>query len=218
MVIPSSPEESELWELVSRQEMPPPDSPTGPLSAAQKEAIRAWIAAGAPTTTSSKSGEAPAPEPEHQEDDSAVAAPSPTLSRLGAFHVVLVHFPIALLIAAAIGELYSGWRGSRPPMPAVHFCVLLGSAGALAATALGWLQAENGYGVGMPQVLGLHRWIGTATALWTVGTALLSVRDERRGVRSPWFRAWLFLGATLVGVSGHLGGVLVHGEDYFTGR
>ena len=67
----------------------------------------------------------------------------------------------------------------------------------------------------MPQILGLHRWTGTATALWSLGTVLLGEWDERRGVRSRWFRICLFIGALLVGVSGHLGGVLVHGEDYF---
>src|SRR4029077_7923158 len=44
MVVPSSPDESELWELVHRGEMPPADAPTGALTAAQKEVIRAWIA------------------------------------------------------------------------------------------------------------------------------------------------------------------------------
>src|SRR5579859_4946668 len=48
MVVPSSPDESELWELVRREEMPPADAPTGPLSQEQKELIKAWIAAGAP--------------------------------------------------------------------------------------------------------------------------------------------------------------------------
>jgi mono/diheme cytochrome c family protein len=48
IVIPGRPAESELWALVEHDEMPPPDSPHGPLSPAQKEAIRAWIAAGAP--------------------------------------------------------------------------------------------------------------------------------------------------------------------------
>src|SRR5712671_3056872 len=37
MVVPSSPDESELWELVRRGEMPPDDSPTGPLSEKEKE-------------------------------------------------------------------------------------------------------------------------------------------------------------------------------------
>src|SRR5436853_2176291 len=47
MVVPGAPDESELWELVHRGEMPPDDSPAGPLTADQKETVRAWIAAGA---------------------------------------------------------------------------------------------------------------------------------------------------------------------------
>src|SRR5579863_9917042 len=48
MVIPGRPAESELSALVSHSEMPPSDSPHGPLTPAQKEAIKNWIAAGAP--------------------------------------------------------------------------------------------------------------------------------------------------------------------------
>lgn len=48
LVIPSLPDESELWEHVRRDEMPPEDAPSGPLSMAEKDVIRAWIAAGAP--------------------------------------------------------------------------------------------------------------------------------------------------------------------------
>jgi mono/diheme cytochrome c family protein len=48
IIVPSSPNESEMWELVRREEMPPDDSPTGPLSQQDKDAIHAWIAAGAP--------------------------------------------------------------------------------------------------------------------------------------------------------------------------
>src|SRR5882672_5752535 len=36
MVVPSFPEESELWELVRHGEMPPEESPTGPLSNVEK--------------------------------------------------------------------------------------------------------------------------------------------------------------------------------------
>jgi hypothetical protein len=63
----------------------------------------------------------------------------------------------------------------------------------------------------------LHRWIGTTTALWAIGTALLCEWEDRRGVRSQWFRACLLLGALLAAASGHLGGVLVHGENFLTG-
>src|SRR5579872_3040447 len=45
MVIPQRPDESELWVLVDRNEMPPSDSPHGSLNQQQKEVIKAWIAA-----------------------------------------------------------------------------------------------------------------------------------------------------------------------------
>ena len=64
--------------------------------------------------------------------------------------------------------------------------------------------------------LGLHRWLGTATAGWAVLAAVLSARDERRGVRSGWFRAALLAAVVLVGATGHFGGVLVFGDDFFT--
>ena len=208
MVVPGAPDESELWGLIRRGEMPPDDSATGPLMADQKETIRAWIEAGAPTAAEALPAEA---------DTAAAAQAMPSmLRRLGRLHVVVVHFPIALLIAAAAGELWFAWLGRAAPAPAVHFCVLLGAAGAVVTAALGWLDAWGGAGAGMPTALGLHRWLGTAAAAWAVLTAVLSARDERRGARSGWFRVALLVGAVLVGATGHFGGVLVHGDDYFT--
>jgi mono/diheme cytochrome c family protein len=46
-IVPGRPAESELWELVDRDEMPPPDSPQGSLTPKQKEIVRDWIAGGA---------------------------------------------------------------------------------------------------------------------------------------------------------------------------
>jgi mono/diheme cytochrome c family protein len=48
MIVPGAPDESELWHVIKHNEMPPADSPTGVLSPEQKEAIRSWIAGGAP--------------------------------------------------------------------------------------------------------------------------------------------------------------------------
>ncbi|HEX4588774.1 MAG TPA: c-type cytochrome domain-containing protein, partial [Gemmataceae bacterium] len=124
-IIRGAPEESELWELVRRGEMPPEDSPTGPLTADQKETVRAWIAAGAPAPASENAATV------SPSDSTASGTPglTRTLRQLGRLHVLLVHFPIALLIAAAAGEVWSIIRGRRTPAPAVHFCVVLGAAG-----------------------------------------------------------------------------------------
>jgi hypothetical protein len=134
---------------------------------------------------------------------------------LGKFHILVIHFPIALLTASALGELWYAWRGVRVPMPAVRFCVALGAASAVAAALLGWLHADfGGFGADDPDALGLHRWVGTVAALWAVPIVLLSERDAHRCWRSNSFRVALWLGALLIGVAGHLGGILVHGNTF----
>src|SRR4029077_856819 len=133
---------------------------------------------------------------------------------MGPLHLVAVHFPIALLIAAAAAEFRCMIQGSRIPTAVVRTCVLAGAISAVGTASLGWIHAANGHGAGTPQILILHRWIGTTAAAWCVGTVLLSEGDDGRGVRSLWFRASLFVGALLVAVEGHFGGMLVHGDDF----
>jgi hypothetical protein len=218
MVVPSSPDESELWDLVRRGEMPPADAPTGPLTAQQKEVIRAWIAAGAPAGSASPGENLPLiPSPSEAVADEPTAAPAGKrfLPWLGKFHLLFLHFPIALLVAAAVAEAWSIVLRSHVPAPAVRFCVVLGATSAVTTVALGWLHALGGHGAGMPRLLSLHRWFGTAASLWVVTTAVFSERDARRGVRSWHTRGLLFVGALLVGLTAHFGGILVHGEGFF---
>ena len=216
MIVPGSPDESELWELVNRGEMPPADSPTGSLSQEQKAVIHNWIAAGAPPARTAEASSLAALE---QEPSRGPETPEPsflarTLGRLGAFHLLVIHFPIALLIAAAAREFWEARQGERRPSAIVRFCVILGAVSAVTAAVLGWLHARNGFGAAMPQFLLLHRWLGTTAALWAIGTAAFSESESRREARSNWFRAWLLIGAVLVMVAAHLGGTLVHGEDF----
>jgi hypothetical protein len=221
-VVPSLPDDSPLWKLIDEGEMPPEDARTGALTKEEKELVRAWIDAGAP---------APATPAILFPDTPTQAAPPPAeaagappaapfavrlLRWVGKFHVATVHFPIALLLAAAVAEVWALWRGIRFPLPVVRFCVLLGAAGAAAAAVLGWLLAwGGGYGARTPVLLALHRWVGTATGLVAVGAAVLSEADARIGKRRRRSRLLLFLAALLVSIAGHLGGTLVHGEDFY---
>ncbi len=208
-VVPFSPEESELWQLISRSEMPPADAPAGPLSADQKETIHRWIAAGAPAAAEPSSGE-------RLPIANAVATSMKRniLRVLGPLHLVILHFPIALLIAAATTELRRTLRGAQSPTPEVRFCVMLAGVGAAATVIFGWIHAANGYGVGTPKLLFLHRWTGTLAAVVAIGAAILSEWDQRRGVRSISFRFCLFFASCLVAIEGHFGGMLVHGDDF----
>jgi hypothetical protein len=129
--------------------------------------------------------------------------------------LLFLHFPIALLAAAAIAESWSLVRKSRVPEPAVRFYVLLGVTSVVMTVGLGWLHALGGHGAGKPRLLSLHRWLGTAAGLWVAATVICSERDVRRGVRSGHTRVLLFVGALLIGLTAHFGGILVHGEDFF---
>jgi mono/diheme cytochrome c family protein/uncharacterized membrane protein len=202
MVVPGRPDESELWELVRRDEMPPAKSPTGPLTAEQKEVVRAWIAAGAPDASP------PADEP---------SPPSPgvrTLRWIGKFHLLALHFPIALVIAAAIAEAFSALRRSAVPSEAGRFCLVLAAVTAVPTAILGWLHAAGGNGVGSPQLLMAHRWLGTSTAVWLVLTAVVAGRDARRGT-SRRLRVMLAIAVLLTMLTAHLGGLLDRGVDFF---
>jgi uncharacterized membrane protein len=135
---------------------------------------------------------------------------------LGKFHILVIHFPIALLTAAAMAELVALFRGIQVPLTAVRLAVWLGAVAAMVAVPLGWLHADvGGLGGSTGSVLALHRWLGTITGLWSLGVFLVSERDSYRGRRSVLFRMVLAGGAALVIVTAHLGGTMVHGDQFF---
>lgn len=226
-VVPHEPEKSYLWTLIRDDDMPAKGAKAGPLNAQEKEVIRAWIAAGAPVPPSLSGGPPMAaasahPLPQSPADASPAPAPVPPslttrlFAWLGRFHILVIHFPIALLAAAALGEGIAAWRGTLIPSPAVRFCVLLGAAGAIAAVALGWLHADvGGFGNASGSILALHRWLGTTAAFWTATIAVLSERDSRRVLRSRLFRIALWTGAGVVVATAHFGGLMVHGNRFF---
>ena len=102
----------------------------------------------------------------------------------------------------------------------VRYCVVLGAACAVITASLGWCEgAVSHYGKASAQILGWHRWLGTATAVWAVFVAMLSqysheTASPARG-RSA-FRLSLLVGIFLVSVAGYLGASLIYGLNHFT--
>jgi mono/diheme cytochrome c family protein len=217
MVIPGQPTESELWMLVQRDEMPPPDSPAGALTTDQKEIVRTWIAAGAPAVSP---GTVDSPPVVVSEPPVPAAAGMSAAERLfywpGKFHLLLLHFPIALVVAAGVGEVWSMWRRDRLPSETVRFCLWLAALAALPTAGLGWLFAAAGNGVSSPGLLTAHRWLGTAAAVWLVVTAVCAEGDARRGMRSRASRLLLATGVFLTALTAHVGGLMAHGANFFT--
>ena len=146
-------------------------------------------------------------EPKDRSDMSVLER---TLLWLGAFHPMIIHFPIAFFPAA----LFTAVVGRRRPAfsAPVQFLVVAGGIVAPIATLLGWFNAGFEL-VDHDRLLLVHRWLGTAMGL---GGAALAVWAWRR----PWEDrgAGMILSLTAmtiaIAVQGWFGGALVYGMEH----
>ena len=209
LVIPGKSEGSLLYELVRDGEMPPKKDDD--LTSEQKHAIKRWIDRGAPNQF--KDSQPVNAAHSLFPDDGKLLASSRVVTWLGRFHPVAVHFPIALLLAAALAELLGTLTGQSSFEPAARFCLIVGAIGAVVAAPLGWADAVSSSHTGWP--LFFHRWLGTATATWAL-IMLLLVFSRVRNPQGRWrYRIAIYLGAIAVCVTAFLGSAVDHGFGYY---
>jgi len=125
-------------------------------------------------------------------------------------HVVLIHFPIALFLAAVAFDLIALWTKRRGLADAAYFNLLAAAISTLPVLATGLLawhfQLE---GQKVKGVLLLHLVLACASSamIWLVWW--VHFRARRRSVLLPNYRLALeILGVVLVALTGHLGGFL----------
>ena len=127
-------------------------------------------AAKAPVQTedpvaSAQDGEEPAPpsseaREEPRADSEHASSSGSVLTRL---HPATVHFPIALLIVAALVEMLAVARSSTMLAHAANVMTVAGAAGAVVAALFGWIH--TGIWFGGDSTMHWHRWTGTGLAL-----------------------------------------------------
>ncbi|REG82720.1 DUF1549 domain-containing protein [Algoriphagus antarcticus] len=134
----------------------------------------------------------------------------------GRLHPLIVHFPIALIVVAALMELFTFREFNSKIRPGIMILASIGAISAILAAPMGWLLATNEGTSG--DLLDLHKWIGIGTAILSLITLFFLSKIRRRPTSSQIkpFRATLFLTAICVSVAGHFGGSLTHGEDFLT--
>ena len=183
----------------------------------EKETVRRWVEMGAPAD--------PAAVPDTQAPAAAIL-PAKTvqpfwqqaLRWIGKFHPVTTHFPVALMMVAVLAEGLAWWTRRESWSHTVRFLVVLAALGALSAGVLGWVNAYfSSYSKATGALLWWHRWFGTATTLWALVCAALSILSpcaEGTPERQR-FRGALVLGAALVSVTGFLGSALIYGLEHY---
>ena len=133
---------------------------------------------------------------------------------VGRLHPLLIHFPIALVIAAALAEGAAIVTGDEGWRTLAVGNVRAGAVFALLATIAGWRLALAPE-MELSPLLEWHRWLGTVAAGAALAAALATAGVRRRstlGVRI--YRIALFTAGTLVAVAGHVGGLLVWGANF----
>ena len=221
--------ESEFYRLVKEDEMPGDDSGIPAATYAEKALLKRWIELGMPvelpegfvkgavkSLKHKKSAEGEGQTPESA--SAAAEAPEKAegfvarlLKWLGSFHMASTHFPIGLLMAAALAELLAVTSRREVWLTVTRFLLVTGALAAIQTAAFGWFYHYSG----VSKVYDFHKWLGTLVAIWAVLSAgaavLFECREgtpERRRLRGA-----VFVGAALVGFVGFLGGILSYGLE-----
>jgi uncharacterized membrane protein len=126
-------------------------------------------------------------------------------------HVVLIHFPIALFIAAVAFDYLAQWTKSRTLAAAAYFDLLVAAVSTVPVVATGlaaWQWALEGQK--LKGILLMHLVLGclSSVLIWVV--FWIHLRARRHPEKSlPKYRLLIeAVVVLLVGLTGHLGGFL----------
>ncbi len=137
---------------------------------------------------------------------------SKVASYFGKFHPLLVHFPIALFLTAALAQFLLLIGVTPNFTDTVRFLVWLATASIVVAAAMGWGHAGPPVDSEGP-VMVVHRVLGTSMVVLAFLTVWFMERAKKRSASKSGFlfNALLFTMALSVAVNGFLGGALAHG-------
>jgi len=137
----------------------------------------------------------------------------------GKFHPMVTHFPIALVLAALLFSILAGVLKNQTMNYVSVYSIYLAAVTGIGTVILGLAagSAAN-YPSFLSEFLSWHRLFGIATGIVTIVSAYAGGRLLRRCSNGTiWtYRILLIVNGILVGVTGHLGAMLVFGPDYFS--
>ncbi|MBT8306781.1 MAG: chitobiase/beta-hexosaminidase C-terminal domain-containing protein, partial [Maribacter sp.] len=125
-------------------------------------------------------------------------------------HPLVVHLPIGILIIGFLLELLYRNKPSDIANDMVQKVLLIGAISAVISVGTGWLLGDNG---GYDETLLFrHRWLSVAVTVLSV--ALYFIKKSTLALSQRLYLP-LYIGVlVLIGITGHYGGSMTHGEDF----
>ncbi|MBA3700446.1 MAG: hypothetical protein H0W78_16490 [Planctomycetes bacterium] len=146
-----------------------------------------------------------------------MAGDGPSMVALfGRAHVVMVHFPVALLMLLALIEVLR-WRRTAGSMDqTVALIAVVTALSSIVAMIQGLMLGGDDGESDYAKLVWLHKWLGIATTLVACAVAVVALRRQLGDTigLTRIYRALVLPGAVLVSLTGHYGGALVHGENH----
>ncbi len=136
---------------------------------------------------------------------------------LGKLHLLVLHLPIALVLAAALADVLYALARRRFFRAAGFYCLVFAAASAVPTMVTGLLLADEFDMAG--ETLELHEHLGIATTVVLLAAAVLRIIRRDR-LPSWWAYAYgvlVFAAVVLISAAGHYGGILAFGADYLKG-
>lgn len=130
-------------------------------------------------------------------------------------HLVMLHFPIPLVLAAAFGDLAAIGQQRQKMSSSVLFRLRLAALAAFPTAALRWMLAAAIDTTNASILLAAHRRIGTLATLAIVAVAAYAERQAARQPRRRTLQPMPAAAVVLTAVTAHLGGLLIPGPDFF---
>lgn len=129
---------------------------------------------------------------------------------LGRLHPLLVHMPIGILILVFLLELYFRKKTNVLDQDILKFALGLAAITTVLSVISGWLLGEDG---GYDEILLFrHRWMAVGLAVGC--TFLFLIKKYPKKWSTPIYLPLFILIMGLLGLTGHLGGSMTHGEGY----
>jgi len=128
---------------------------------------------------------------------------------IGNFHPILLHFPIALVVMTAVAEILAQKSKSSIFSQAARFMIIAAAITATPTALLGWAFSYSMTYEGLSiAFFWWHRFLGIATAVLAIFTAILKELEVRGKMRKKFYVISLILLLICTTATGFLGGEL----------